>query len=400
MNPIIQTTKLFHLNMRKNLGLSLLVFTTSFVTNAGNLTAKQKLGQHLFFDTNLSTPAGQACASCHDPKAFFTDPDKNLPTSEGVLSQFKGNRNTPTALYASFSPSFHYDSKEGLYLGGQFLNGRAATLVEQAKGPFLNPLEMANANPETVVNKVRQARYSKLFTQVYGKSTFNNTNTAYNKIADAIAAFEHTPIFHPFTSKYDYFLAGKTNFTVQEKRGKKLFEDENKGNCAACHPSRPSENGTPPLFTDFSYDNLGVPKNPDNPFYQLATQFNPAGRGFIDQGLGTFVHEAAENGKFKVPTLRNIAKTEPYMHNGYFKTLEGIVDFYSNRDIKPICKERWITEANALKAACWPTPEVAENVNINELGEINLSKQETADIVAFLRTLTDGYILKNGNNAN
>ena len=174
-------------------------------------------------------------------------------------------------------------------------------------------------------------------------------------------------------------------------RGKKLFEEDDKGNCAACHPSRPSEDGTPPLFTDFSYDNLGVPPNPNNPFYQLPGRLNPEGRKFVDKGLGNFVHEPAENGKFKVPTLRNIAKTEPYMHNGYFKTLEAVVDFYSHRDIKPLCKKMWVTEADALKQACWPKPEIAQNVNIDELGELNLNAEEIKDIVAFLKTLTDGY---------
>ncbi|WP_394752376.1 cytochrome-c peroxidase [Crenothrix sp.] len=382
-----------------NRGIGLFFLTIAFVANAGEfvvsktsaLTAKEKLGRQLFFDTNLSSPAGQACGSCHDPKTFFIDPDKNQPTSDGALPHLKGSRNTPMALYTAFSPPFHYDNKEGLYIGGQFLDGRAATLAEQAKGPFLNPLEMANPNKSTVVNKVRKASYAKLFTQVYGINAFNNANTAYNKIADAIAAFERTSIFQPFSSKYDYFLAGKTSFTAQEMRGKKLFEEDDKGNCAACHPSRPSEDGTPPLFTDFSYDNLGVPPNPNNPFYQLPGRLNPEGRKFVDKGLGNFVHEPAENGKFKVPTLRNIAKTEPYMHNGYFKTLEAVVDFYSHRDIKPLCKKMWVTEADALKQACWPKPEIAQNVNIDELGELNLNAEEIKDIVAFLKTLTDGY---------
>jgi cytochrome c peroxidase len=391
------------LKFSMNWGIGLLFLTTACVVNAGELvvvktsalTAKEKLGQQLFFDTNLSTPVGQACASCHNPKTFFIDPDKNQPTSDGALPHLKGNRNTPMVLYSAFSPPFHYDSKEGLYIGGQFLDGRAATLAEQAKGPFLNPLEMANPDKNTVINKVRKASYAKLFIQVYGTNAFNNANSAYNKIADAIAAFERTPIFRPFTSKYDYFLAGKAKFTDQEKRGRQLFEDENKGNCAACHPSRPAEDGTPPLFTDFSYDNLGVPQNPNNPFYQLPSRLNPEGRKFVDKGLGGVVHEAAENGKFKVPTLRNIAKTEPYMHNGYFKTLEGITDFYSNRDIKPVCKKAWVTEADALKQGCWPKPEVTQNVNINELGELNLNTEEIKALVAFLKTLTDGYKTNN-----
>jgi cytochrome c peroxidase len=362
--------------------------------SSSKLSLKAQLGQKLFFDTNLSTPPGQSCASCHDPKTAFTDPDKNLPTSQGVLPQLKGGRNTPTALYAAFTPRFGCETQKDNTLfctGGLFLDGRAATLEDQAKGPFLNPLEMANPNPATVVNKVKKANYAKLFERVYGKMAFDNIHTAYNNTAEAIATFERTPLFRPFTSKYDYFLAGKAKFTDQEKRGRVLFEEPDKGNCAACHPSRPAEDGTPPLFTDFSYDNLGVPQNPDNPFYQLPHQLNLEGSHFIDLGLGKFVNDTGQNGKFKVPTLRNIAVTAPYTHNGYFKTLRGVVEFYSNRDIKSVCKKQKVTETTALKQNCWPTPEVRDNMNFEELGEINLSNQEINDIVAFLRTLTDNY---------
>lgn len=356
-----------------------------------NLSRKARLGQKLFFDTNLSTPPGQSCATCHDPGKLFTDPDKDEPTSTGALPELKGSRNTPIAMYAAFSPKFHFDRHEGLYVGGQFLDGRAATLQEQAKGPFLNPLEMANPDEASVVEKVRQADYAPLFQQVYGQAALDDVDKAYNRIADAIAAFERTPVFARFTSKYDYFLAGKARLTRQELRGRKLFEAEDKGNCAACHPSRPAENGTPPLLTDFTYDNLGVPKNPDNPFYALPSELNPQGAAFIDKGLGAIVKSKAEDGKFKVSTLRNIAVTGPYTHNGYFKTLRGIVDFYNTRDVKPACPDPLTPEAEALRLGCWPVPEVRENVNRSELGALGLSEQEVDDLVAFLRTLTDGY---------
>lgn len=357
-----------------------------------NLSRKARLGRELFFDTNLSNPAGrQSCGSCHDPKVFFVDPDKKQPTSDGALPELKGARNTPIAMYAAFSPRFHFDRAEGLYMGGQFLDGRAATLKEQAKGPFLNPLEMANPDRAAVVEKVRLADYATLFRQVYGPASLDDTDKAYNRIADAIAAFERSPVFAPFTSKYDYYLAGKAPLTDQERRGRQLFEDEDKGNCAACHPSRPAENGSPPLLTDFSYDNLGVPRNPDSPFYTAPPEQNPDGFRFVDLGLGGFVKKAAENGKFKVPTLRNIAKTGPYMHNGYFKTLRGVVDFYNTRDVKPRCPELFTNEAEALQQGCWPEAEVRANVNRDELGALGLTEQEVDDITAFMQTLTDGY---------
>jgi cytochrome c peroxidase len=355
---------------------------------------KERLGQLLFNDPRLSEPAGQSCASCHDANFAATDPDKWTPTSQGVNPELFGNRNTPTAMYMAFSPAFHFDADEGLYEGGQFLDGRAATLEEQAKGPFLNPLEMANTSKQQVVDKVRAASYASKFRQVYGPDAFSDIEAAYDRIADAIAAFERTPEFNKFTSKYDAYLAGKAKLTGQELRGLELFEREDKGNCAACHASRPDKDenrGIPPLFTDFTYDNLGVPKNPNNRFYGMKKQYNPDGRKFVDRGLGGFVNSPAEDGKFKVPTLRNIALTAPYMHNGYFMTLRGVVDFYNTRDTKPACPQEFLDERAAIAKGCWPVAEVAENVNRDELGNLKLSEQEVDDIVAFMHTLTDGW---------
>ena len=355
------------------------------------LTPKQRLGLRLFFDTNLSQPAGQSCATCHDPRFAFTDPDKRFPTSKGVISGRFGNRNTPTAMYMAYSPAFGFDKEEELFVGGQFVDGRAATLEEQAKQPFLNPLEMHNPNKERVVQKVRAAEYAPLFKEVYGKDALWDTNAAYERIADALAAFENTPVFNPFSSKYDAYLAGRAKLTAQELRGLFVYEDAGKGNCAACHPNRPAKDGTPAVLTDFTYDNIGVPRNPYNPFYDLPAEFNPDGKRFVDKGLGKFVHRANENGKFKVTTLRNIAITSPYMHNGYFRNLRNVVDFYNSRDTKPVCKDRFTSEEQAVKTGCWPEAEVTENVNKDELGNLGLSDREIDDLVAFLLTLTDGW---------
>lgn len=356
-----------------------------------SLTRKAQLGKALFFDTNLSTPPGQSCATCHDPSAMFVDPDQRQPTSDGALPTLKGSRNAPLAMYAAFIPAFHFDKEEGLYVGGQFLDGRAANLKAQAKGPFVNPLEMANPDEAAVVDKVRAADYAPLFRRVYGAGSLDNPKQAYGRIADAIAAFERSRVFARFTSKYDYYLAGKARLTGQELRGRQVFEDEGKGNCAACHPDRPSEKGLAPLFTDHTYDNIGVPKNPDNPFYALPPDLNPDGANFVDLGLGGALKQPAEDGKFKVQTLRNIAKTAPYMHNGYFQTLRGVVDFYNSRDIKPPCPNPMTSEADAIAQGCWPAPEVLRNVNHDELGALGLTEQDMDDLVAFLRTLTDGY---------
>jgi cytochrome c peroxidase len=360
------------------------------VVNA-RLSPKERLGATMFFDKNLSSPKGQSCASCHNSGFAFTDPDQTTPTSEGAVAGRFAARNSPSALYAAFSPFFHYDSDGGTYVGGQFLDGHAATLEQQIHFPLLNPLEMNNASSASVIDKIRSADYASLFRQVYGPAALDDSDAAFAQIAEAIAAFEQHPAPGQFSSKYDAYLAGKTRLAPAELRGLRAFEDANKGNCAACHLSRPAADGTPPLFTDFTYDNLGVPRNPHNRFYSQSAAFNPDGKTFIDRGLGAFVGLASEDGKFKVPTLRNIARTAPYMHNGYFSNLKALVDFYNTRDVKPACKNPLADEAEAGKRGCWPAAEIADSVNHDELGNLKLSAREVDDIVAFMNTLNDGW---------
>jgi cytochrome c peroxidase len=328
----------------------------------------------LFFEESLSTPPGQSCSSCHDPAVAFADPDTGLPVSKGASEELFGNRNDMTVTYASFIPPLHKDPEEDIWVGGMFWDGRVNSLEEQALGPPLNPLEMANPDTAAVAEKLRALSYADLFIKIYGPDALKDPGTAYRNMADAIAAFERTEEFHPFDSKYDHYLRGEAELTEQELRGLHIFEAEDKGNCAACHPSRPAEDGTPPLFTDFTYDNLGAPKNPENPFYLLSPELNPDGVGFVDLGLGVTVGDPAENGKFRVPTLRNIALTTPYLHNGVFKTLFQVVAFYNTRDVVE-----------------WPAPEVPENVNTDELGDLGLTNGEMEDLVAFMLTLTDGW---------
>ena len=355
------------------------------------LPPKERLGAALFFDTRLSTPAGQSCASCHDRGRAFSSPASPSPTSEGAVAGRFAARNSPSAMYAAYSPHFHFDATEGLYIGGQFLDGHAATLEEQAKLPLLNPLEMNNPDAASVVKKIRSADYADLFRQVYGPAALDEVDGAFEKIVEAIAAFERRPAFNAFSSKYDAYLAGKTRLKPDELRGLRAFEDPARGNCAACHISRPGSDGTPPLFTDFSYDNLGVARNPRNRFYAQSPAYNPQGRAFVDRGLGAVVGLASEDGKFKVPTLRNLSRTAPYMHNGYFSSLKTLVEFYNTRDLKPVCEDPFTDEAAARTQGCWPAPEIAETVNHDELGNLGLGARDIDDIVAFLGTLDDGW---------
>jgi cytochrome c peroxidase len=335
--------------------------------------AKESLGKRLFFEKSLSTPPGQACSACHDPRVAFADPDPGLPVSRGAHPGLYGQRNDQPVAYAAFVPPRHRDPEEGLWVGGLFWDGRADSLAEQAQGPPLNPLEMANPDVETIAAKLRALDYAPLFAEVYGKDALADSRKAFDHMADAIAAYERTAEVNPFDSKYDRWLRGEAELSAQERRGLELFEAEDKGNCAACHPSRPGKDGSPPLFTDFTYDNLGVPPNPENPFYLLDARLNPDGFKFVDLGLGAVVKDPAQNGKFRVPTLRNVAVTGPYMHNGVFKTLFQVLAFYNTRDV-----------------ARWPAPEVGQNVNKEELGSLRLTNRELEDLVAFLRTLTDG----------
>jgi len=318
-----------------------------------DLTPEQRLGKLLFFDPGLSTPPGQSCSSCHSPDAGFGDPEAELPVSRGAHADRFGSRNDQTAAYAAFVPPRHFDEEEGLWIGGLFWDGRAQTLAEQARAPLLNPREMANPDVEAVAASLRAAEYAPLFREVYGEDALDDAERAVGRAADALAAYQSSSEVNPFSSKYDLYLAGRVELTAQERHGLDLFVAEDKGNCAACHPVSASPDGTPPLFTDFTYDNLGTPKNPGSPFYTLPPELNPDGRGFVDRGLGAIVDDPAQDGKFRVPTLRNVALTPPYGHNGVFPTLFEVVMFYNTRDLVE-----------------WPAPEVPENVNRDELGDL------------------------------
>ncbi len=376
---------------------SFVCHAVSFASDAGSaapFSTKAQLGMQIFFDVGLSSPPGQSCASCHALQQAFSAPDQSQPTAKGaVLGRF-GSRNVPSIMYAAFVPQLHHDSKENVFVGGLFLDGREPTLESQSTKPLMSPLEMGNDSKSEVIEKLKASHYAALFKRVYDEHVFENVDKTFVYLAEAIAEFERSRVFSPFTSKYDFYLQGRVDLTASEKRGLAIFEQEDKGNCAACHPNQPDAEGNPPLFTDFTYDNLGLPKNPENPFYDIDLEFNPNGEGFIDKGLGSVIHDEKENGKFRVPTLRNIAMTAPYTHNGFFKTLKGVIEFYNERDKKSFCKNTQLIEKQVLHKNCWPLPEVAENINQDELGDLELTEQEIDDLINFLNTLTDGYVLK------
>ncbi len=380
------------------------------------------LGENLFFDENLSSSADQSCATCHDPDAGFTGPISEInaagATYPGAVAERFGNRKPPSAAYATQSPVFYFDSDEELFLGGNFWDGRAtgerlgSPAAEQALGPFLNPVEMNMPSQQAVCEAVAASNYVDLFASAFPDvdnpiDCVNDISGTYDRIGLAIAAFEKSSTVNAFTSKYDYYLLGQAELTEQEAAGLLLFEGA--GQCNLCHPSELGPDGELPLFTDFSFDNLGVPKNMGNLFYTMNTvlvegsPINSQGNAWVDNGLGAFLEAspepayaalAAENlGKQKVPTLRNVDKRpdptfiKAYAHNGHFKSLKEIVHFYNTRDILPVC-----SGGDTPGVDCWPAPEVADNVNVEELGNLGLTDQEEDDIVAFLKTLSDGYL--------
>lgn len=372
------------------------------------LSPEELLGKRLFEDTSLSEPRGQACASCHVAAQAFTGNSGSAiaAIAAGAPKGVVGNRNVPTAMYAMFTPPFSFVEKkdeatgkvEMVPNGGQFLDGRADTLAKQAEGPFLNTREMNNPSKQAVVEKVRASAYAALMRQVFGDGVFDDTDRAYEKIATAIAAFENTPRFRPFSSKFDAYLRGEVKLSAIEMKGFELFKDPKKGNCLACHVGKEdSAKSEDWLFTDYSYDNLGVPRNrtiPDN-----------ARRDFFDKGicdrddLGKLAPAGVATdsfcGAFKVPTLRNVAVTAPYMHNGAFKTLREVVDFYVTRDTHP---HRWYGKTRKGRTVKFDDLPKAfhDNVNIKEVpydrkpGEKpRLNAREIDAVVAFLETLTD-----------
>jgi cytochrome c peroxidase len=411
----------------------------------------------------------QSCADCHDPKVGGTGSiggiNKKGAVYAGSIRQNFGNRKPPTTAYATPAPVLGYviEDGEALFTGGNFWDGRATgeklgnPAADQAQGPFLNPDEQALPDPACVVyrvcNPANPGHYPVSLEVVRGAEACaidwplnanatcaagvgldlaqperDKVNDAYDQIALSVAAYESSAEVNQYSSKYDAYVAGQATLTAREALGLSLFDG--KAQCSACHVLDTQLDGQPALFTDYTYDNVGTPKNPDNPFYREQPDF-------VDAGLGGFLatrpdyagFAAANLGKHKVPTLRNVALRpgkgnkkagmkgamkggrkgamkgggkgggkggnkglpKAYTHNGYFKTLAGIVHFYNTRDVKPECPDPLTREKDALAQGCWPAAELEDNLNVDELGNLGLTAAEEAAIVAFLGTLSDGY---------
>jgi cytochrome c peroxidase len=441
----------------------------------------ETLGELEIFDPNLSVNKNLACSYCHDPAAGYGNGVSILSVFTGgsnpgsvpitVHGAYPNNRiakrNPQSYVYASYFPPLHYNQSQADFYGGNFWDGRASgyklqnAAAHQAQGPPLDTQEMANPDSACVVWKLSQSNYKFFFEVVFGVgsleinwpsnvaticstpagaaslggnttpvqlSTSDRTlsNKDFDEFAQAIASYEGSDSVSPFTSKFDYVLAGKATLTPQEQNGYDLFRG--KGSCNTCHLDGRastllggSDTGqaasVQPLFTDTTYNNLGLPKNVRLPWYsedtpdQWGFTANPLGFGFVDFGMGLFLdgyYGAPPNlswsnqfpqfeGKFQTSTTRNAAMVphpnfvKAYMHNGYLLSLKEVVHFYNTRDVYPFPVLSGNCPSGTIeKVTCWPMPEDPNNENTT-IGKLGLTSEEEDDIVAYLRTLVDGF---------
>jgi cytochrome c peroxidase len=395
---------------------------------AAPLSAMALLGKQIFYDTSLSSSGRLACASCHSA-AHAYGPVSDLSVVYGGPNLTRqGARAVPSLMYLDVQPNFSIgpDSTAGdtevapvltvpaanaprvtktaqdnaqtaanlVPQGGMFWDGRANTLQQQAMGPLLNPLEMDGGSLEQVAAKLRAAPYASTFTQFFGPAILKEPGLLVSEALYAVARYQvEDPSFHPYSSKYDYWLEGKARLTAAEMHGYMLFNDPAKADCGGCHLDQPGAGNQPPLFTDHQFEALGVPRNPDIAFNQ-----NPA---YFDLGLcGPYRTDMAQQtqycGLFLTPTLRNVATRQVFFHNGEYHTLQQVLDFYDFRDTNPE-KIYPVVNGKAQKFNDIPAPYQA-NVDIvdppfnrNQGDTPAMSAQDEADIIAFLNTLTDGY---------
>ncbi|MGB9116467.1 cytochrome-c peroxidase [Bradyrhizobium sp.] len=393
------------------------------------LSAMAKLGREIFFDTSLSSSGKTACASCHSPDHAYGPPNDGPVMLGGPDLTVPGARAVPSLTYLERQPDFgigpEETENENINLaekaalgqtatrvekiatqtaqsaanivpqGGLFWDGRADTLQTQAAGPLLDPREMDGGSFEIIAEKLRHAPYAKKFAGLFGENIFQNTKLLVTEALFAVGRYQiEESSFHPYTSKFDYWLEGKARFSESEMRGYRVFNDPDKANCAGCHTSQPTRDGLPPLFTDFQYEALGGPRN-----LALADTKDPR---YFDLGVcGPIRKDIADQtqfcGMFKTPTLRNTAVRRAFFHNGVFQTLQQVMDFYNFRDtnpekVYPLAADGKVQKFNDIPAQYHANVDVSDPPFNRHLGETPaMTAQDEADIIAFLMTLTDGY---------
>jgi cytochrome c peroxidase len=393
------------------------------------LSGLAQLGKQIFNDPSLSASGKQSCASCHSaqhaygpPNAFpvqlggahMTLPGYRPPPSLAYLYRQLGFSIGPEAAETDIPPDLTALASQAagttravktagvapaapamVPQGGLFWDGRVDTLQEQASGPLLNPVEMANTSEAEVAHKLAAAKYADSFKAFFGANVLNTTGLLVAEAMSAVSRYEfEDQSFHAFSSKYDYWLEGKTRLTQAELHGMQLFNDQNKANCAGCHLSQPSKDGLPPLFTDTQYEALGVPRNP-----AIAANKDPK---FFDLGVcGPFRQDLANQtqycGMFLTPTLRNSASRPVYFHNGVYHSLEQVMDFYNLRNtnpdkIYPHDAAGKVEKYNDIPPQFQANVDVADAPFDRKFGDKPaMTDSEVRDIIAFVKTLDDGF---------
>lgn len=365
-----------HSRTRSVRGLLCAVVLNLLVVPVASFETLPDFGRALFHDPNLSANRTQSCATCHDPAHGFIDPRADIAggaVSRGADRQAAGTRNTPAIGYAAAVPA--PTRTAGDWRGGLFLDGRAANLETQAIEPLINPLEMALPDHAAVVARVAEnPAYSAALERHFGADVMASTERALAAIGAAIAAFERSPPFVAFDSRYDRFLRGEETLSAEEELGRRLFFSDLM-NCMQCHLLEPNTVVAGEVFSNQRYHNIGVPANPalDNPAPDL--------------GLGgrADVADPRQTGKFRTPSLRNIAVTAPYMHNGAFRELATTILFYNQYIV-----DNDEVGINPETGRDWGSPEVIENIDFELLRQGQPTSDERAELlIAFLRTLTD-----------
>lgn len=355
-----------------------------------------QLGRAIFFDTSLSASGKLACGTCHDPRYAYGPPPGKAIALGGSDMQQPGTRAVPSLRYLHGAPHFREQFKflDGDVgpVGGFTWDGRADSLAAQARIPLFAPNEMANTSEADLARKLRRASYAALFREAFGERIFDESPRAVAAALSALQAFQQEPKeFFPYSSRYDTFLRGEIELTEQEERGAAIFKDPRKGNCASCHLGT-SRDGQPPPFTDFDFVNVGAPRNP-----RLAANRDPA---HFD--LGLCGREDLSNrrdlcGYFRSPTVRNVALRDAFFHNGVFTSLREVINFYNERDLYP---EKYYSRNpdGTLHRFDDLPPGTPENIDHDPPldrkpgSERALSEADIDDLIAFLKTLTDGDV--------
>lgn len=370
------------------LGLLLANFSSVAIANDDS-TSLAWLGQAFFFDTNLSRERTLACATCHDPNRAFTDARDNGVFSAASLGSdgiSLGDRQAPSLGYVSLTPSFSQD-EEGIYHGGLFWDGRAADLAEQALIPIFDPTEMQLSGPEQLADRVLEnPEYQRRLVSLFGEQVVADTQLLSEAVGQALAAFQQGEQFQPFDSKYDEYLQGNYQPTLQESLGMALFFTEGFTNCNECHQLQDVPGRRLETFSNYAFENIGVPVN-QRLRAANGRQFDAEGKPYVDKGLA-FRPETPQgdtDGRFKVPSLRNVAVTGPYMHNGVFSELRTVLDFYNKYN-----RSGGDSQINPETGEPWGNAEVPETIALDKLtGTMPLEPRHLDALEAFLRMLTD-----------